>query len=247
MNIDFKALPRERLESMFEAASIVLETMRVLQNANSNVSKDIIRFTDQYKEWDHVPPKDVYDSKTHSQYYFHTHAKGKDKPGLHDDEHGHFHTYIRGKAFPPDIKPITTPDFNPDDVSDISKINSHLIAIATNPYGQPMRLFTTNRWVVADTWVKAEDNIKLLDLYNIDHAHPSWPVNLWITNMIRLYRPQIEILIRQRDEKIEEWAKSKGAKAEYNVYEDRDLEVTSHLDISLEAQIDAIEDALGST
>lgn len=242
MNIDFKSLPQEQLESMFEAASIVLETMRVVSNSQSNISKDILRFTDNYVEWEHVPPNDVYDSQTHSQYYFHTHAKSKDETGLHDDEHGHFHTFIRGKAFPEDIKPIKTDDFDPDNVKDISDINSHLIAIATNPYGQPMRLFTTNRWVVADTWVAAEDNIKLLDLYNIDHANPSWPVNLWITNMIRLYRPQIEELIRQRDVTIEEWSRKHS---ERNVYEDRELEVTSHIDINLEEQINAIEAALG--
>jgi len=241
MDIDFSKLPRERLEDMFEAAAIVLETMRVVQNTESNISKDILRFTDNYTEWEHVPPNDVYDHKTHSQYYFHTHAKDETGEGLHNDEHGHFHTFIRGKAFPDDVKPITTEDFNPDDVKDISDINSHLIAIATNPYGQPMRLFTTNRWVGADTWVSAEDNIKLLDLYNVDHAEPSWPVNLWVTNMIRLFRPQIEALIRRRDETIEEWSRKHP---ERNVYEDRELEVTSHLNIDLADQIDKIEAAL---
>lgn len=241
MDIDFSKLPRARLEDMFEAAAIVLETMRVEAGANSNISKDILRFTDNYMEWEHIPPDDVYDQQSHSQYYFHTHAKGNEHNGLHDDEHGHFHTFIRGKGFPDGIKPVTTEDFNPDNVKDISEINSHLIAIATNNYGQPMRLFTTNRWVVADTWVAAEDNIKLLDFYNVDHAYPSWPVNLWITNMIRLYRPQIEELIRQRDVKIEDWKKQHPDK---NVFEDRDLEVTSYLDIDLEKQIDAIEKAL---
>lgn len=242
MDIDLKSLPRERLEDMHEAAAIVLEAMRVTASANSNISKDILRFTDNYMEWEHVPPDDVYDHNTHSQYYFHTHAKDEHGEGLHNDEHGHFHTFLRGRAFPEDIKPITTEDFNPDDVKDISEINSHLIAIATDNTGAPMRLFTTNRWVVADTWVAAKDNIKLLDLYNVDHAHPSWPVNLWVTNMIRLYRPQIEELIRQRDIAIQDW---KTANPDKNVFEDRALEVTSHLDIDLGAHIDAIENALG--
>jgi len=95
MDIDFAKLPHERLEDMQEAASIILETMRVVQNTNSNISKDILRFTDNYTEWEHVPPNDVYDHKTHSQYYFHTHAKDEIGEGLHNDEHGHFHTFIR--------------------------------------------------------------------------------------------------------------------------------------------------------
>jgi len=39
----------------------------------------------------------------------------------------------------------------------------------------------------------------MLGRFRIDHGRPSWPTNIWITAMLRLFRPQIERLLRQRD------------------------------------------------
>ena len=237
--IDLNYLPKDELETMFEAASVVLETMRVLQNTQSNVVKEILNSADNFYEWAHIPTEDVYDFNTYSQYYYHAHAKSEDGNGVHDDEHGHFHTFIRGRGFPEGVSPAPLPDFDP--TADISDINTHLIAIGMDEAGHPMRLFTTNRWVSADTWCVADDVLKVLPTYNVDHAQPSWPVNLWVTNMLRLFRPQITDLITQRDQNVEDWA---SKHPDRNVYEDRELEVTSLLDIDLSAQIDAVEATL---
>ena len=43
--------------------------------------------------------------------------------------------------------------------------------------GLPIRLLSTNRWVTGEAWYRADDVCKLLDLFEIDHAQPSWPVN----------------------------------------------------------------------
>ena len=72
--------------------------------------------------------------------------------------------------------------------------------------------------------------------------------------MVRLYRPQIEVLLAERDATVAAW----GAKHAYprnalpsgggdlatSVYEDRELEVTSYKMISVDAQIAAIDEAL---
>jgi len=108
-------------------------------------------------------------------------------------------------------------------------------------YGFPLGLFATNRWVTAEAWYKAEDVIVMLDYFKIDHAHPSWPVNLWISAMLVLFRPQIETLIRQRDQVIAGWeCRYPGV----DVYEDRELELTSYTSINVEQQIKRVVAAI---
>ena len=51
--------------------------------------------------------------------------------------------------------------------------------------------------------------------------------------MIKLFRPQIEILLRQRDEKIAAWA---AAHEGGDVYEDRELEITSRIPVNVNRQ-----------
>jgi hypothetical protein len=81
----------------------------------------------------------------------------------------------------------------------------------------------------------------MLDGFIIDHSTPSWPVNRWITGMITIFRPQIERLIVARDAKIEAW---RVEKPNEDVFEDRDLEVTSFLDIRVEDQIRSIKEVI---
>jgi hypothetical protein len=118
---------------------------------------------------------------------------------------------------------------------------SHLIAIAMTPAGFPFRLFTTNRWVTGESWYRAEDVIALLACFNIDHARPSWPANRWITAMLALFKPQIVELVRARDRAVAAWAE---LHRERDVYEDRELEIASYMEIDVEAQIRAVSQAL---
>ena len=45
----------------------------------------------------------------------------------------------------------------------------------------------------------------LLDYFKIDHARPSWPVNRWITALVRLYKPLIVELVKVRDRTVDDW------------------------------------------
>ena len=83
--------------------------------------------------------------------------------------------------------------------------------------------------------------IDLLDNFEIDHAWPSWPTNRWVTAMVAFFRPQIELLIRERDRKIEAW-RQRGL--DTHVFEDRDLEVTSIMGINLDKQLASVRRAL---
>ncbi len=108
-------------------------------------------------------------------------------------------------------------------------------------HGIPICLFTTNRWVTGEVWYRAEDIFKMLDIFVIAHAQPSWPVNRWVGAMIRLFRPQVAALIGLREDVVVEWAKEHPGK---DVFEDRDLEIASAQPISLADQIEKVGQGL---
>ncbi len=120
---------------------------------------------------------------------------------------------------------------------------SHLIAISMNRAGFPIGLFTTNRWITADNWYTADDVIRMVDRFDMDLAWPSWPVNIWITAMLRLFRPQIEELVRERDAAVADWQEKHQDR---DAFEDRKCDITSVRKISVAAQIKRVNKALAS-
>jgi len=232
--VDFERLSLKRLKSMADAGERILECHRVLQKTDANIVGELLATADEFFEWDHYPDGDVYDHETHSQYYYHAHPP-EDREKRIGAEHGHFHLFLRPRGMPKDVKPAPLADYKkPKGKNDAL---SHLIGISMNRAGYPIRLFTTNRWVTGEVWYPAKDVIKMLGLFNMDLAWPSWPVNIWVTNMVRLFRPNIEELLRQRDQTVAGWEqKSPGE----NVYEDRKQDITSLEDISVEKQITGV-------
>ena len=226
--------PEETLEAMLEAGREVLEWRRIMQKSNDNVVGIVLKNEGPFYILDHYPKGDVYDPESHSQWYYHAHDK-KDRPG----EHGHFHTFLRGNGMAEGIEPAALPDYQLKD--DPHDLISHLIAISMDQAGWPIGLFTTNRWVTAETWYAAHDVCAMLDGFDMKMDKPTWTVNRWLTNMLRLFQPQIIDLLMQRDERILQW---KLQHQDRNVYEDRKLEVTSQLSISVEAQVDLLDQRL---
>jgi hypothetical protein len=110
---------------------------------------------------------------------------------------------------------------------------SHLVAIAVDSRGEPIRLFTTNRWVTGETWYRADDVIRMLDRFTVTKIEPSETLNRWICAMLRLFRPQITELLRMRDETVMAWRWRRRTQ----VFEDPALEITSSLDIGFDAQL----------
>ena len=219
---------------MRDAGELVRECYRILANTNDNIVGELLKGEETFYEWNHYPDGDVYDSNTHSQYYYHAHP-AEERPG----EHGHFHTFIRPKGMPADIKPAPVDDYEaPEDPDDAL---SHIVAISMDRKGFPIKLFTTNRWVTGEVWYTADDVCRLLEYFNMDHAQPSWPVNLWLTNMVILFRPQIRQLIHARDEAVAEWRMKHD---DAGVFENRDLEVTAEFSIDVDRQLLAVQAAL---
>lgn len=232
--VDISGLPRAQLERMYEAGLDVIECHRVLAKTGDNIVGEFLKLYDEFVEWDHYPAGDVWDYHSHSQFYYHAHPP-EERPG----EHGHFHTFLRPKGMPEGV--TWAPLEDADEPEGENDALCHLIAVSMDSKGFPRAFFTVNRWVTGDWWYTGEDVVGFIDLFEMDTASPSWPVNRWITGMFRLFRPQLEELIRVRDRSIADWEK---AHPDVNVYCDHDLEVTSQMLIDIDVQMAAIQAAL---
>ncbi len=228
---DLASLPRAQLRGMVMAGAEVMECYRVLTKGGINLVSEVLRGQGEFIEYEHYPKDDVYDSDTGAQYYYHAHRADS-------GEHGHFHTFVRN----PEVVLGRPPLSRGETGADANGETSHLIAISMDAYGFPRGLFSTNRWVTGESWYGADDVIALLDRFRIDHAHPSWPVNRWLGAMLVLFRPHIEALLRHRDVVVEGWMKSCDREA---VFEDRALEITGYLPISVEDTLEDVRASVG--
>lgn len=227
-----ESLPRERLDAMLAAGEEILECYRVLGKGGLNIVGELLKGQGTFYEYDHYPKGDVYDEEFGSQYYYHAHREDQ-------NEHGHFHTFLRAGAIPDGVTPVPYDGDEPWPTGD--EALSHLVSISMDPRGFPIAMFATNRWVTAEAWYRAADVIDMVDRFRIDHANPSWPTNRWITAMMRLFRPQIVALLEHRDAVVDAWTRDHPGG---DVYEDRDLEVTGWLAISVDDQLGAVRRAL---
>lgn len=225
MDVDFAALSVARLKSMAQAGDEVLKAFRVLGKAGTNPVAQVLAHQGKFIELDHYPKGDVHDAETASQYYYHAH---RSEAG----EHGHFHTFIRAKGIPGHVKPATYRGTGkrPRGKNAIC----HLVAISMNRAGLPVGLFTTNQWVTGETFFGAQDTVRLLDAFAIDHVQPCLATNRWISAMIRLFRPQIEALLLRRDRSLADWQRGHPDRA---VLDDEELEITSSTPIDIDRQI----------
>jgi hypothetical protein len=194
-------------------------------------------------DWQHYPAGDVYDPHSHAQYFYHAHPAGSRAAG----EHGHFHTFLRAEGMPPGVAPLVLPETAlpgvapPPQAAPLKRGGgdevSHLVAVVLDHRGDPIRLFTTNRWVTGETWYRADDVIPMLDRFALDNAGGPTLVNAWLGAVLRLYRPQIALLLRTRDRTIMNWRRRRRS----NVFEDVRIEVTSSLDIDLDERLAAVD------
>lgn len=229
---DLAQLDRSTLAMLVDAADEIDECSRVLKKAGLNPVGEVLKGQGQFVKMSHYPKGDVFDRDTQSQYYYHAHRDG---------EHGHFHCFLRAPGMPEGLAPVS--EAAQHDWPSGDKALAHLVAVSMDRYGAPIRLFTTNQWVTGETWYPGADVIRMLPCFAIDHAHPSWPTNRWLTALLRLFRPQIEALITARDHAL---AAHRTARPHTDPFTDRDLETLSETAIDLARQQAAVRDLLGA-
>lgn len=224
--IDFEKFSTKELETMHEAGLEVVECHRVLAKTKDNIVRELLPKEETFYQFDHCPPGDIFDYDSHCQYYYHAHREG---------EHGHFHVFMREKGMPGDCRPVK--QSKPEYIKKADEKVCHLVAISMDNIGLPTRIFTTNRWVTAESWFPAKDILAMVDRFEIDHTKPSWVVNRWVTAMLKLFRPQIKLALEQRDIAVAKWKKQHPGE---DVFEDRDFMLPSLIQISVDDQNQAL-------
>jgi uncharacterized protein DUF6969 len=225
------------------ALAIIRECGRALAARGTNILGEVLDGAADAQEWRHYPAADAFDPRSHAQYFFHRHATA-DEAG----EAGHFHLFLRAEGMPAGAMPLLLPEAaianlpTPPQAAPLKRGArdevSHLVAIAIDAAGEPIRMFTTNRWVTGETWYPADDVIHMLDRFTLDAAEPAGPVNAWLTALVRLYQPEIATLLRRRDDAIMD---PRRRRRRVDVFEDPKLEVLSSLAIDLEQKLSALD------
>jgi hypothetical protein len=224
---------------MQSAAAIVADCRDALAAGEGGIFDEIAAIGGRFADWQHYPVGEVYDPKSHAQFFYHTHPAS----ARSSREHGHFHTFLRAEGMPLGVTPLVLPELalaaappSPQAAPlkhGVRAEVSHLVALALDSDGEPIRLFTTNRWVTGETWYRADDVIRMLDRFLLDDAAGSVLLNRWIGAVIALFRPQIAALLRVRDDTIMGWRRRRRT----NVFEDTRIEITSSCEIDLNAQL----------
>lgn len=227
-------LPTDALQRVVEGGRIVTENLRLLKKSSQNPVGQCLAHQGTFYEEEHFPKGDVYDSQSHSQYYYHAHRP-------ESGEHGHFHTFLRAAGMRKSVKPF--PYKGEAERPTGKEALSHIVAISMNRPGMPIGLFTTNRWVTGETYYGASDVIAMLSQFEIEQSYPCLATNRFLTGVMQLFAPQIVALLNMRDETIKNWSEQYPDR---DVFEDRELEITSILDIDIDRQISAAKKALKS-
>ena len=217
--------PWHKKKFLTYAEDVLLNQQKMTENKDKNILHYILEKKRRHIYMNHYPKGDRIDFKTGAQYFYHCHRENEET-----EEHGHFHCFIRYKFIPKQYKPMPLSDWD----KYIDNPMTHLVAIAMNRYGQPIRLFSVNRWVTSEICYGAEYIEKFIARFNMTLTDkPYWQIlDQWINGMIKLFSPQIIWLQQQRDQHIEQLKKQYE-----NPFEEKEIEEISSINIDLEQQI----------
>ncbi|MDT0634075.1 DUF6969 family protein [Spectribacter hydrogenooxidans] len=202
-----------------DAAQTAIDRMIMLAQDGVSVVSAVMGDTAEPGEWTHYPPRDARDTATGYRFFYHCH---RDMPAAWG-EHGHFHLFVRAGAADADKRePLT-----------------HLVALSVDARGLPLRVFTTNRWVTDEIWRPAPDVLDALDGFRVAPTTSELlAVADWLAAMTVLFRPQIERVIKARDQRLTDLA-SRGPRP--NLLDDRRLHVLTSEPVSLEDSVAALD------
>jgi hypothetical protein len=208
----------------------------------------------EVEPWRRYPDGEAYDPVSHAQYFFHHHElaappptamSGDDKPREGLVEAGHFHLFLRAEGMPRGVAPLYFPEQvvanapTPPQAAPMRRGGgdrvAHLVAVAVDAAGEPVRLFTTNRWVTGETWYRAADVARMLERFAPAATGASPLLDRWLGALLRLFRADIHRLLERRDEAVAKWRWQWPRRG--NPLEDQRLEVTSHCTIDLDARL----------
>ena len=139
-------------------------------------------------EWQHYPSNDLVDKLSGYEFYYHSHSNDEMPRG----EHGHFHLFKRSLQN--------------------SQHFHHLMGIALDQKGLPVRIFTTNEWVTGEVLVDARSVLKDLKNFDISAKGRMGPLSRWVSAFTKLFYLQMEALLLERDCKLNQMELSLGSR-----------------------------------
>jgi len=161
--------------NLYKSAQTLVDIQLSYAQSGRSMSDAALCGAKDFIEWQHYPSKDLVDEASGYEFYYHSHAVDQ----MPDGEHGHFHVIKRRPG-----------QFH------------HLIGVALDQQGLPVRLFTTNQWVTGEQLVNSELVIQFLQSFEMNIKGRMAPVTKWLSALIGLFMPEIEMLVQKRDEKI---------------------------------------------
>ncbi len=210
-----RGAPRQPLR---RAAESTLARLQSDARRGRGLLAEVLGRQPAFVEWQHYPRGDAVDLHSGYRFYYHAHAA----PGRARGEHGHFHVFAS-------TRPTRDGDSG----------HAHLFGLSVDARGLPMRVFSTNGWVTGEQWHDAAWTLRALRRLDLAQARPA-RVAQWLQDMARLFAPQIEAVVRQRDLRIAERARSAPLQ---RVLEDRRTHIVSQCAVDLERQFDCLQQA----
>jgi hypothetical protein len=231
-NFELSAVSDQQLGLMQEGVSEMLAVLEEASQQNYHVLANVLasRPEEPFTLWQHYPPGDVQDRRNGAIWFYHAHEE--DDQARPWAEHGHFHLFRYTEAVREGAVAVSMPEEFDAENGGLC----HLVAVSFDMSGLPVRIFTTNRWVAGEWMYPAVDVIALLDGFQIE-GKPYELTTRWLQALLKLYRPQIEWALLERDRRFPEMLERYGEKWG----EEKSVEVLSSVQFDLAAQIDSIE------
>ncbi len=158
--------------------------------------------------YQHYPGEAWYFGQGDWRVFYHSHPS----PIMDSHEHGHFHFFTRPKG-------------NED--------WAHVVACSMDHYGQPINLFTTNRWVTDGVWFEAEQ--LSAQLYRLVTDKEDELPQSWFRNLLLLFQDEVQSLLEKRDSEVQRLCPNQYERC----YIDRSIYYLSINDIQLEQKLQA--------
>lgn len=192
----------------------LLACLQALGTKRSNPVLDLLGPTEHIEAVVKYPEIPLRFGETNWRAFYHCHAY----PHRSEDEHGHFHVFAQ----------ISSQDRSLADWA-------HVVALAVDRFGQPLRWVAVNRWVTGGGWrtahTLAQRLTKIAILPGITLAER------WLLLMLRVYRHEIGALLEQRDRYL---TKIKGDNTVADMLEDRELYTLAERPIDLLRKLNCV-------
>lgn len=177
---------------------ISCELFACLQAMGARQTNPVLEILDcdmPIREWEKYP-SDYLRFGGGFRAYYHCHA-APEKP---QDEHGHFHVFRRIPG------------------ADGKNAWTHVAGLSMDRMGQPLRWFAVNLWVTGGVWLDAPILMPFLERLSQETGDPL--SGRWLAAMLRLYRREIELMLKRRDQNL---TRIKASHAENDIFQERSV------------------------